>query len=290
MASKEELYILKVIQQKRKEAKQQKQKIPFYLADDEPGYEKAINSVESTGAWATVISIATIVTSLALYMFSGQWDSGNVLFYIEVGCLVTCAVLGFNLYWLRVTPRFILTSLILILITSLVACTGIFPLITAIMAVITIVRWSTYKEWFYSMRPSRRIKAKVAPKASLNRVAKTVALKTQPKKSLSAVKAKKPVWLIVSLIVAIVVAIGGSVGFYFLGRSHGYDSGYTVGAEDGWNTGRSDGWQAGRSSGFNSGYDAGKEAGYKSGYYVGYSDGLEYANCVVWGGSYWSCQ
>lgn len=91
----------------------------------------------------------------------------------------------------------------------------------------------------------------------------------QPKKTSSP-------WIIACIVICL-LAIGGCIGLYFLGRTHGYDDGNLAGLNDGYDIGYGEGYNAGHSAG----YSAGKSNGYNT----GYNDGYKRAGCIIYGGS-----
>lgn len=98
------------------------------------------------------------------------------------------------------------------------------------------------------------------------------AKKKQPKE-----RNASPTPWIIAFSIATILAIGGSVGFYFLGRTHGNNDGIW----SGYNTGYDDGYKVGRTDGYNSGYTIGNNVGYDN----GYKDGYKKAGCVIYGGA-----
>lgn len=86
----------------------------------------------------------------------------------------------------------------------------------------------------------------------------------------------KKQWIIGCIILAI-IAVASSIGFYFLGRTQGYDNGATKGRSDGYDVGYSNGHDAGYQEGYHYGEQHGKETGYKQ----GYSDMYDKAMCII---------
>jgi hypothetical protein len=77
-------------------------------------------------------------------------------------------------------------------------------------------------------------------------------------------------WVIVSLVIVVVVGIGGFVLYhvaYAWGDAEGYGRGYA--------TGQGVGYSAGEQTGYDSGYASGQEAGYGEGYDQGQSEGYD---------------
>ena len=155
MATEQQLLKLEAIQTKINRAKEQGKDIATELSEGRIGYKKALNSVMTVGAWATitpmvaaaVIILRFVVPFLTIY----AWAPKNYEIYLSVGALVACLVsgiLGYKLWSLDATPLFTLVSLVIILICNSLLFIGVLPVITAILAIVALVRFSTFCSWF----------------------------------------------------------------------------------------------------------------------------------------------
>lgn len=287
MATLEQVKTLEFIEQKRKLAKNKEIPVAAYLSSGHDKYKSTLNTFISIGSLSIVAScLGAVWAALGLAAMLSQnvnmtaLDWATVIF--EFAVYIVSIELGTKLYRLDVTPNFALASLIVLLALNVIVFMGILPCFTVIFSIIGLVRWSTYKNWFNAITNSLIKKRKTNNKTKL---------KTQPsdleryfleedEQLISDQKSTNTPWIITIVILSILV-IGGSVGFYFLGRSHGYDDG----AWKGYNVGYEDGETDGYRSGFSGGEAAGQSYGYNTGYDAGYNDGYKRAGCVVFGGS-----
>lgn len=278
MATENEVETLELVQKLKKTAKSRKVDVAHYLSNGKEKYLSAIRTMVSVGALTTFTSSLILfkaVFDLTSFV-ANNWGmpiadySPLILHILEIAVFIVTIALGSNLASLNATPRFALISLIIILVANGLLAFGLFPLITVILAIIGLVRWSTYKTWFFSIDKKRRT---IVGKKGLAKTAK----------SSNAIAPKKTVdmWVFVtSLTIAVLVAIGCSIGLYFLGKAQGYDSGKEEGYYSGYRTGESQGYDVGESNGYNNGYNN----GYQNGYDKGYEDMWNRAMCIINGG------
>lgn len=108
----------------------------------------------------------------------------------------------------------------------------------------------------------------------------TVGIKLKKSKNEKPLKEEKKasVGWIVAFVLSLILAIGGSVGFFFLGKRIGNDEGMSSGYEYGYFDGHNDG--------YNTGYQSGRNYGYNAGYSDGRQKGLSEAGCIMFGGSF----
>lgn len=133
--------------------------IPETLSRGHQGYEKAIKSVMSAGIWAVTISIITL-TEILIYLayeVSRYYPLPLEPYQIALSVLfttlsLTSGILGYKLWRLEATPQFVLISLIIILFTNLCCAIGILPLISAIITIIALTRFSTFCSWFRGIK------------------------------------------------------------------------------------------------------------------------------------------
>lgn len=275
MATLEQLDIIDIIQEKRDEAKEKHIGVAKYLSGGREQYKTAINTIISVSALAIVSSaINILLAAFGLGSMLAQNVPMSTLDWViavsEMAVYVTTLSISFKLYYLNATPIFVLSSLIFILVTNAVFFMSITPCLTVILAIIGLICWGTYRNWFENV-------AKTLTKGGKKH--DTAALRSKQKGS----KKSNTLWVIAVSVLSI-VAIGGSIGFYFLGKSQGRDGGYRDGYNNGYNAGKS----AGYTSGQNDGYNSGRRYGYDEGYNQGYHDMWEKANCIINGGGY-SC-
>lgn len=277
MATQQDFEILGAIRQSYNEAKNNHQSIPQELSGGIAGYHKAIDSVRAAGQWSAIMSILASVLFIAVSamqasvldetLSSDFWSAvgGTLLLFAII--IAVCCTLGSKLYTLKATPTFTLVSLIILLITNLFLLVGLLPLISAILCIIALARWSTFKSWFYdfqvpethSRKKQRREKTSVA-----------VSSDSEVQSANSAVTAA------LIIVGAVSVLIGGGVGL-FIGIAINGNSRNQASYDEGYASGK----RASYSSGYSEGEEYGYNDGIKKGYDGGYSDGVKCAAGVA---------
>lgn len=135
-------------------------KLPQVLSRGHIGYEKALKSIMRAGNWAiatSILSTGIIGTITAIKWinpyalgFLGKYDFSIAI--ILIVCSVISGVLGYKISKLDATPQYVLVALLIILIVNSCLFAGIFPIITAIMCIIALVRYSTFCSWFKGVK------------------------------------------------------------------------------------------------------------------------------------------
>lgn len=293
MATANEVETLELIKKLKTKAKSKGANLANYLSSGKEKYRKAINSMISVGSLATVVSSLILLKSIVelTLFFVENWgmpiaDYGALIFSVcEIVVFIITIALGINLASLKTTPTFALASLIIILIVNGLLAIGIFPIITVVIAIIGLVRWSTFKSWFYELDRKR---------SKLEKQHKSSATKTRQKQvtinddtEIDDLQEEdedetinRPIGWIVAFVITIIVAIGGSIGFHFLGRQQGFDDGRKSGYDTGYDTG----YSIGHDDGYRDGFLGGEASGYDSGYKKGYDDMWNKAMCIMNGG------
>ena len=276
MATESEIETLELIKKLKKASKNKGGGLTKNLSGGKEKYRSALNTMISVGSLAAITSF--IVLGKAVFDLSSfianNWnvpiaDYGALILYIcEIGVFITTIFLGLNLATLEVTPTFALVSLIVILVANGLLAIGIFPLITVVLAVIGLIRWSTFKSWFYGLDKKRK-----------NLVGKTSETKTIAK-GINDTRNSSSIGWIVAFVITLVIAVGGSIGCYFLGKYQGNESGKREGFTDGYKEGEAYGRGVGESNGFTRGYNN----GYQKGYDEGFEEMRAKAMCIVSGG------
>ena len=144
MATIQQIQALEFIEQKKKQAKIKKVKLADYLSNGHQKYKTAINAIISVGAlsivsafigilWATVGLVAMLYQNVALT--TNDW----IMVICEFGVYLITIILGTKLYRLDVTPTFVLSSLIILLVLNAVVFMGILPCFTVLFCIIGII-------------------------------------------------------------------------------------------------------------------------------------------------------
>lgn len=160
MANKEEIDTIAIIQKEIRIAKNNGKKVTEHLSGGRKQYKTAINSIITVGSLSFVVSFLTIlVASLNLFLNYYNYDispstNSLILYGCEMLVSILTMILGWKLSRLNVTPRFVITSLIIILISNSLLFFGILPLLTAVFSIVGLVCWGTYKNWFYDIDTS----------------------------------------------------------------------------------------------------------------------------------------
>ena len=164
MATMQECETIEVIQKIKKQAKAENQDAATLLSGGKVYFGKAISSIWLSGLFTLVTSICLAVTGIAISVLEyvramqNQPMGYNILIWEIVGALILTIIpiiLGIKIMRLNSTPKLILIMLIITLIFNLVFSMGVLPLLALILNIIALVRWSTYKSWFYNIDAKR---------------------------------------------------------------------------------------------------------------------------------------
>lgn len=157
MATIQDLNIIKVIHEVEHEAKEKRLNVVAELSGGEEGFRKALSSIKSAGVVTFVALIIGFAVTAATNIAVCGNGPDNACSYAATGILGILAliivpiILSFKIQTLTATPTFTLVSLILMLLANLLLSVGIIPLVALVFTVIALVRWSTYRNWFYSI-------------------------------------------------------------------------------------------------------------------------------------------
>lgn len=164
MATMQDFEILEAINSAKNEAKRSGKNIPVALSGGKEYYRKSIKSIIGSGKWTVTTSIYAVALSCVINLIdviklSQDYviDWAYVVGYF-VGILLVAAIpifFGAKLIKFNSTPTFTLVALIITLICNILLMAGVLPLISIILNIIAITRWSTYKDWFYKIDPKR---------------------------------------------------------------------------------------------------------------------------------------
>lgn len=159
MATEKQLLKIEKIQKDMNRARANKKDIAKELSRGRVGYEKAIRSMMTVGSWAAIVPIlvaaAAILRFVIPFLNISKYTPEDYQIILLVIYLVACgtsSVLGYKLWNLDVTPFFALISLIVILACNLCLFMGVLPIVTAILAVVALVRWGTFCNWFNGVK------------------------------------------------------------------------------------------------------------------------------------------
>ena len=157
MATSNEFETVERIQKAIAKARNAKKDVPIALSLDKEYYRKAISSIYSCGLFTMIAGFFSIASaSIAnVYSFSQEgYPSVGYVIGVFLGILLVCMIpitLGYKIKSLDTTPRFMLGLLIASLVVNLVLSAGILPLIALVFNISALIRWSTYKDWFYTI-------------------------------------------------------------------------------------------------------------------------------------------
>ncbi len=263
----EKIRLIRILKKRAKRSGADRFKL---LAGKDEFYEKAIESQYNAGFFSLVCCILGLVVAI-VYAVIGSIQSGAGVDVISY-TIIVCAFLGvlfpicLKTMSLTTTPTVILVLTIIQLILTILMFGGIIPLIALIFNIIALTRWSTYRNWYDEVsvgyyKGEKPVKSKPQ--------------KTHKPKDIYDFSSedddyedrqKKPVGLIVALVFAIILGIGGCIGCFYWGRNGGWIDGHAAGKEDGYN----EGFEKGRDWG----YELGKldEESYNKAYQDGKYD------------------
>lgn len=157
MATIEENEIVEDIEKAISKAQSSKKDIPIALSKGKGYYRKAVSSIYYCGLWTTVSAgiiffILTLFSTLFFIQGDAYYPPAYIIAYFLIQSLVCIipVIIGYKIYSLKTTPNFMLFLLILSLAFNLLLTAGIIPLIALIFNVLALVRYSTYRNWFYN--------------------------------------------------------------------------------------------------------------------------------------------
>ena len=166
MATRRDYKIIDEIRVAKQEAKEYGKDIAHELSAGEFYYESAIKSVRRA-CLATIICpliIMALITLLCLYSIFVYDDADNTSAAVEI---LINAWFSYGVFsalpvplavWsrgLHTTPTFILISLIIMLIYSLLWGLTLIPVIAIVMNIIALTKWGTYRDWFYNIETEK---------------------------------------------------------------------------------------------------------------------------------------
>lgn len=155
MATKKDIDTIKIISAVIIRSRVKRLDVAIELSGGENYYARAINSVKRVGLWAMILfPIASFVSTIMMmptYFDLGLHDQIWALIFTASVVAIIPTILGYKLWTLCTTPTFTLVSLIIIAILSLLFIYGVLPVILFAFSIIALIRWSTYRDWFYNI-------------------------------------------------------------------------------------------------------------------------------------------
>lgn len=140
-------------------AKKEKRDTVVVLSRGKEYYRKALLSIYNCGIFTIFSSICCLIAGLVFNIYqAAQGALPNDIAYIIgifLGIGLVCIIpmeLGFKMIKFNTTPRFMLGMIIVSLIFHIILFAGIIPLVAIIFDIIALARWSTYKDWFYTIK------------------------------------------------------------------------------------------------------------------------------------------
>ena len=167
MATMRDFEIIEVISRQKRKAKERGMDVSVSLSGGREYYRRAINSMRISGIWtiwATVWAYAVILTLNIIgdirMMSSGEYNidwfsymAGKFLAllpFVIINIVFACKIRS-----LSATPTTTLVFLVFTMILNLLLFIGVLPLVSVVLNIIALTRWSTYKDWFYKIDPKR---------------------------------------------------------------------------------------------------------------------------------------
>ena len=156
MATQLDIEIIDEISSAIAEAKTKKHDVSIELSGGVKRYRKAIGIMRLTGG----IALFAYPLGGILFILQNTISCGEFCLFDPLGVIVigiTAAVIpsifAYKIFSLKITPTFMLVSLIILAILGIFIFFfwGLFPLLVLIFSIISMIRWSTYKNWFYSI-------------------------------------------------------------------------------------------------------------------------------------------
>ena len=279
MADRRDSEKIRLIRILKKRAKRSRSNLYDLLSRKDEFYGKAIRSQRCAGLMTLICGILGFLFSFAYTIYSNiiSGISVNIVSYVIIAVIILSLIIPISLRTssLIVTPTTMLVLTIIQLIITLLLFGGIIPLVATIFNIVALVRWSTYRNWYDEISVAY-FKGEKTVKSKPHKVHKLNDIYDFSSDDEEYDEWKKPVGLIVSLIFAIVLGVGGCIGCFYWGRNGGWIDGYATGKNDGIN------------EGYQNGYDDGRRTGYtwfdmNERYKAGYNDGYRKAGCVIYG-------
>ena len=284
---------VKLIRILRKRAKRTGTDLYELLSRKDEFYGRAIKAQRSAGLMTLICgSLGSIITvAYTIYSSISYGINIDIVSYVFILAIILGIIITISLKTssLMTTPTVMLVLTIIQLIITLLLFGGIIPLIAVIYNIIALVRWSTYRNWYEDIsvayyrgeKPTKRKNQKVNGLKDVYDFSSTDDDEYEDSQ-------RKPVGLIVSLIFAIIIGIGGCIGCFYWGRNGGWIDGYATGKDDGYAAGKDEGYSEGYARGKDDGYNEGLDIGYtwqdmNAQYEKGYNDGYRKAGCIIYG-------
>jgi uncharacterized membrane protein len=162
MATMQDYERISVIREIKARAKAKRHDKTYELSCGKDYYRKAIGSIHLCGVWtilsATLVLIATVAYTIIDHIQNANLYQNMDVAYI-IGYVIGLALIfvlpflfGIKLARLEITPTFALVSLIITLLFNLFFAVGIVPVISLIINIMALARWSTYKDWFNRLK------------------------------------------------------------------------------------------------------------------------------------------
>ena len=161
MATMRECETIEKIAKIKSRAKSSGDSVDSALSGGKEYYRKVLSSIRASGictmVTSTVSLLAAVVYSSIAYINFEDYPINEATEFVTL-ILVLLAfwavpfIAGYMISKLESTPRFILGLLITTAIFNLPGSLIALPLISLIVNIVAIVRWSTYKDWFYNIK------------------------------------------------------------------------------------------------------------------------------------------
>lgn len=289
MATRSDSEKIRLIRILKKRAKSSGSNLYKILSRKDELYEKAIRAQRDAGLMTLTCGIVGFL-ALVMYTIISNINADinvNIASYIIIVAIYLSIIIPISTKTasLTTTPTVMLVLTIIQLLFTLLLFSGIIPLIAVVYNIIALVRWSTYRNWydevsvgFYKGEKPIQKKEKVQK-----------AIKPKDVYDFSADEEcdvdngqKKPIGLIVSLVFAIILGIGGCVGCFYWGRNGGWTDGYATGYNDGVNNGHESGYNEGYTEGWKKSESNLFTYGQQR-YQAGYENGYRKAGCIIYG-------
>ena len=165
MATLEQIKTLDYIKKERLATKKAHKNIAATLCMGQNKYKTAINTMISIGALSIVFAIVgAIISAYDVYdlLSHGYGEYISTYNWLLIAAIFVIyaieIVLGVKLYRLDATPIFVLVTLIIVLLGNIFLIGGILHWVVAIFAVIGIVCWGTFRNWFNHLSQSKSIR------------------------------------------------------------------------------------------------------------------------------------
>ena len=267
MATRSDSEKIKLIRILKKRAKSSGSNLYKILSRKDELYEKAIRAQRNAGLMTLTCGIVGF-WALVIYTIISNINAGinvNIASYIIIAAIYLGIIIPISTKTasLTTTPTVMLVLTIIQLLFTLLLFSGIIPLIAVVYNIIALARWSTYRNWYDEVSVGfYKGEESIQKKEKSQKVVKPKDVYDFSVDEECDVDngQKKPIGLIVSLVFAIILGIGGCIGCFYWGRNGGWIDGYTTGHNDGLEEGRNQGYELGKQDEetYNKAYQAGK--------------------------------